>query len=547
MNYNKKFDNAISVLEKKYSNNMSKNNISYLKICNKKNYNNFTRKIVSSSYTNNHNQFIYNLIYSCVKKRIKILLGTNCSSYMNKNKKKETYYGNDISYILKLYDSPIINDYKEYYYKFIYIFFLYLPMNRNIIDRLQWYFKNVEHNLNKYNTNYGVLNEHFFQKNIKNTVPIVTHSFIDDRFRKQNAIININNNIDIYIKQKEDILKISFIEIIEEIIFNLFRKAKSIKNFYEIYKNINIENIYTNDILKDNNIHDIENILKKIIDYFHNDFYDNIYKTFTDDKNSVKKYLNESTFNTYKKYLNQLIENKYMMFEMRYMDRINYNLEKKENYKNYNNNINCVELIKIYFNVDNNIIPKSVYNNDNINIYLNIQPNYNIGYGRNIYCSQFSGMLGNYLGYLEDRLQFINILLYCLKTLENSIDIDLKKNLIIVFYYIIILLMPLKNGTASIAEVCLYSLWEKYIPGFTIKINPNIMLDVEALSLPFNTFLYNCFNKETIIESHVSNVISYFLKISVKKNINKKEMLDYRMNQLSFFTPYLIIMPLVKP
>ena len=55
--------------------------------------------------------------------------------------------------------------------------------------------------------------------------------------------------------------------------------------------------------------------------------------------------------------------------------------------------------------------------------------------------------------------------------------------------------MPFELGTASIAEIFLYSLWKYYI-GINLIINPLIMLDVEALTLPYEIFFKNCFINE---------------------------------------------------
>jgi hypothetical protein len=52
--------------------------------------------------------------------------------------------------------------------------------------------------------------------------------------------------------------------------------------------------------------------------------------------------------------------------------------------------------------------------------------------------------------------------------------------------------MPFELGTASIAEMMLYSLYQYYL-GKKVVIRPNIMLDVEALMLPFPLFFENCF------------------------------------------------------
>ena len=55
--------------------------------------------------------------------------------------------------------------------------------------------------------------------------------------------------------------------------------------------------------------------------------------------------------------------------------------------------------------------------------------------------------------------------------------------------------MPFSAGTASIAELSLYTLSIYYL-GSQININKNVMLDVEALTLPFNIFYENCFKEE---------------------------------------------------
>ena len=55
--------------------------------------------------------------------------------------------------------------------------------------------------------------------------------------------------------------------------------------------------------------------------------------------------------------------------------------------------------------------------------------------------------------------------------------------------------MPFSLGTASIAEMFLYSLWKFYI-GTRLEITQSIMLDVEALSNTFDNFYRNCFNHD---------------------------------------------------
>ena len=55
--------------------------------------------------------------------------------------------------------------------------------------------------------------------------------------------------------------------------------------------------------------------------------------------------------------------------------------------------------------------------------------------------------------------------------------------------------MPFSLGTASIAEMFLYSLWKFYIKT-RLEIKQTIMLDVEALSHTFDDFYRNCFTHD---------------------------------------------------
>ena len=104
--------------------------------------------------------------------------------------------------------------------------------------------------------------------------------------------------------------------------------------------------------------------------------------------------------------------------------------------------------------------------------------------------------LGNYSLNLTNRLYLLDILSYILHLLDRNISTHIS---ILLFYYILIFLMPFTAGTATIAEIALYSLLEKYIPEKRYKINENIMIDVEALSLPFRIFYSYCFNSDGTI------------------------------------------------
>ena len=85
---------------------------------------------------------------------------------------------------------------------------------------------------------------------------------------------------------------------------------------------------------------------------------------------------------------------------------------------------------------------------------------------------------------------------------SNSRIRNKKKELIMRFYYVIIFLMPFKLGTASIAEMMLYSLYQYYLDK-KVVIRRNIMLDVEALMLPFPIFFDNCFNNNNKQDKYI--------------------------------------------
>ena len=97
------------------------------------------------------------------------------------------------------------------------------------------------------------------------------------------------------------------------------------------------------------------------------------------------------------------------------------------------------------------------------------------------------------------------------KGVKNS-NKDTKKEritYILVFYYLFILLMPFERGTASIAEMAFYSLWDTYISEYpSIKLNSFILFDVEALTLPFNTFYKNFFEKD---EDDITGYTPYWI------------------------------------
>lgn len=115
--------------------------------------------------------------------------------------------------------------------------------------------------------------------------------------------------------------------------------------------------------------------------------------------------------------------------------------------------------------------------------------------------------LGNIILDVTNMMYLYDLLAYCLYLLDNpeSFDkilkhmqlIDKKMITICLFYYLFILLMPFKQGTAFCAEIAFHGLIKKYInPNLNIKMNSNIILDIEALLLPFVTFYNNCFQSD---------------------------------------------------
>jgi len=153
-------------------------------------------------------------------------------------------------------------------------------------------------------------------------------------------------------------------------------------------------------------------------------------------------------------------------------------------------------LEKYYDRIVTNLKLNNIYiiyynKNKNVYMYANLNKNEMNYFGNN--------SLGNYSKTLEDRIEFINLLCEYLKELDrlktNLTEEERKKELIMRFYYVIILLMPFALGTASIAEVMLYSLCEYYL-GEKVKIDQKCLLDVEALTLPFDIFYTNCFESD---------------------------------------------------
>jgi hypothetical protein len=236
-------------------------------------------------------------------------------------------------------------------------------------------------------------------------------------------------------------------------------------------------------------------------------------------QNFLNKYSNTVRYGTLEKSF--LDEGIYWMthsFLMRrfdnYLDRINYNIT---------NNITYIDFVKkkkgkhtydmrIYFNVsDDRIFLREKNNKIYLFIYEVIRKkdgslikDGNKIISNNIYIDCGAGSLNNYSESLNDRLYILNIMSNILSELniENAENIERKKKYIILFYYSLIFLMPFSLGTASIAEILFYSLWKYYI-GENIRIRQNILFDVEALTLPFDSFYKNCMELDENEENEI--------------------------------------------
>ena len=155
--------------------------------------------------------------------------------------------------------------------------------------------------------------------------------------------------------------------------------------------------------------------------------------------------------------------------------------------------------------------------------------------------SAFYNFIGSNSKLYKNVNRLLLILSYCLSLLKNKTirdtiflrienDMDKIKKIIIIFYYLFIYLMIFELGTASIAEISLFTLWDTYVNfdgNEPLILNENTMLDVEVLSSQFSKFYTNCFNQEfkgdiytPYFISSVKKPVNNPLNTSVKKPVN---------------------------
>jgi len=159
--------------------------------------------------------------------------------------------------------------------------------------------------------------------------------------------------------------------------------------------------------------------------------------------------------------------------------------------------------------------------------------------------SAFYNFIGDNSKLYKNVSRLLLILLYCLNLLKSKDirdtiflrienDMDKIKKIIIIFYYLFIYLMIFQLGTAAIAEISLFTLWDTYVNIDGKKpliLNQNTMLDVEVLSSQFSKFYINCFNKESeediytpyfisTINNPVNNPVNNSAKNTVNNSVN---------------------------
>lgn len=368
--------------------------------------------------------------------------------------------------------------------------------------------------------------------------------------------ISINN----ILKESKYLLYIFFYTIPTSRKLIEYIKGKNYDNFGKLYYNLKVSEEY-------NWFHSFN--FERFIDYDRINMILNI----IDNKESI------NIIQTYRdrEDLNKLLEqiDKYIDKKIKLYNYIITEYKFKKCYDKYEENfdLNKLKYIKHIIKLD---IPLDFIYQDisgllDILIYLNTNSEmklyyykydgiidryiYDIYYKKEIYRAGFSNSIGSTQIIYDNNIKNIFIILsYCLFLLKNKnirnrifdgmTDIDKIKKIIIIFYYLNILYTPYMAGTASISEISLFTLWNKYVNHNNTEplfINQRIMIDVEALSHSFTEFYHNCFNKDQFNSKYTpyfylrnknnysktrNEIISNYYK-TIKRSIPKKNLYDY--------------------
>ena len=373
-------------------------------------------------------------------------------------------------------------------------------------------------------TNYKNKNQYVFNLIVSCTINKVINLLDENNF--DNIVFEMNNNISDIYKRKYIKRLITLQEINEEYRLD-YNKLIYILFFYlGIQRNI-------------------INILQKY----------NINKTYPSDYISKYGLLWENFFNEKNKKNEKYITHPLSMKRFdNYSDRVLYNIKCIE-IKNINNNIVKIDKYSLYNESKYNIKKYDIriyYKINNIGLLNKINTK-NLSESSQIDSSLFSGeqsskknttdindnfyliislividdikinnnvsSIGNFFNSSKYKFYLLNILSFYLHKLnDKKNNIINNKEYIIKFYYTLIFLMPFQLGTASISEIMLFSLWKKYI-GYDLILNKKIMLDVEALTLPFDIFYINCITS-TENDGYTPYFLSSFALQKIAKNLH---------------------------
>jgi len=396
-------------------------------------------------------------------------------NYVKKNNKsgleKQKIYNYFIGGVINLCTNLLNGDYND-------IFLRYKKIIRDHKNGdLYTFFKNIDESNNK-----NILLYIFFYIIPKTRIII-------EKVKLNNPINDINSNIGklsyfVYDGDSDSNILHSFNM---ERFVNYYRLDIILNRIKNISRNIRYNNKESNKNLKKNN-------------FFSEKIFKNTYK---------KKYDKHCFDDDYD--INNVIFKKYTIYLDIPFKFFNKNIRLIPSYKKLQETSN----LQIKFYTYNNEIKRMVYGIKNIQEKKSVVFHF-------ISQAGFLNRIGrNRIEYNKNKETILNILIYCLKLLKESNRIEKKIEIIVVFYYLFIYLMPFILGTSSISEISLYTLWNTYINidgKKPLNINKNTMIDVEALSLTYTQFYYNCFNKESEDDIYTP----YFLNDIGIKKIEKK-------------------------
>ena len=466
------------------------NNSSFLNILKSFNNNTINNKYTRKLVTNySKNQDIYQYIFGGIVKYCTEFLKIKNNINISSNKRFSTDL---LDYYFDIRLDPL-NYLYEFTKKIIHIFFYIIPKARFTIELFKEQ-SNKSISILKEFGRIGILKTGIFRDQIP--YPASTHPLVMQRFWKYdrlNILLSLYNDIpfnsDIVLFQSYDYIQFKSkndkIITKNKLLDIAMCKSLSFVKPYTAYNHIE----KNNKILKNEknlikiktsieNINKLDLVIIKIkldipLDFFGDANLKDIYnKLLNSSYISIKYYTYNNIFNKF------IYGFKHVQSSSPIYDTLSSirNVKKFSEYKrSYLINIlsYCLYLLE---NIEARLEILTLKNYYNKNKHENLYANGNINSNRNTNTNRNANINAN-------------------KNDENKI-----KDIIIVFYYLIIYCMPFDLGTASIAEMSLYTLWDTYINKDGSKkliINPNIMFDVEALLMPFSQFHNNCLEKLT--------------------------------------------------